>query len=76
MRLGNPSSSRGSDRDPDADARTRGVDRVFYVDMPGWWCSLTAPFALSWKREALFIVCVMAVAFGLGVVVGARVLPR
>ena len=49
---------------------------MFYVDVPDWWCRLTAPFALSWKREALFIACVTAMAFCLGVVVGARVLPR
>jgi hypothetical protein len=34
MRLGNPFSSRQSDRDPEADARIRGVDDVFYVDLP------------------------------------------
>ena len=57
-----------------ADARTFGVDTVLYVDLPAWWCRLTAPVALSWKREAAVLGVLPVAGFVLGVVVGMRVL--
>ena len=74
MRIGNPLAPHQSDRQRETDGRALGVDRVFDVDVLDWWCRLTAPWALSWKREVLFLVGLTVGAFALGVVVGIRLL--
>lgn len=63
---------RPDDHDPEGDARRLGVDKVYYADLPDWWCRLTAPFALSWRREAAVLLALPLAGFALGVLVGVR----
>jgi hypothetical protein len=32
--------------------REFNVDAVYAADLPDWWCRLTAPICLDWRREA------------------------
>ena len=43
-----------------------GVDEVYVADLPVWWLRLTAPLAISWRRELAF----WGLLLGVGVLVG------
>ena len=60
--------------DAELDALRFGVDSTYAVDLPAWWCRLTSPVALSWRRQASVLVALALAAFILGAIFGARVL--
>jgi hypothetical protein len=69
-----PAPDGPSNDDAEVDALRFGVDSTYYVDLPAWWCRLTSPVALSWKRQASVLVALLLAGFILGGIVGARVL--
>jgi hypothetical protein len=69
-----PAPGRPFNDDAEADAHWFGVDAIYSVDLPTWWCRLTSPVALSWKRQASVLVALALAGFILGGIVGARVL--
>ncbi len=58
--------------DRDADARLLEVSTVFYADLPDWWCRLTAPFTLSWRRQAALLAALPMAGFAFGLLAGLR----
>jgi hypothetical protein len=69
-----PAPGRPFNDDAEADALWFGVDAIYSVDLPAWWCRLTSPVALSWRRQASVLVALALAGFILGAIVGARVL--
>ena len=69
-----PAPDGPSNVDAEVDAFRFGVARAYYADLPAWWCRLTSPVALSWKRQASVLVALLLAGFILGAVVGVRVL--
>ena len=62
-----------ADAERSEDAQLLGVETVLYVDLPLWWCRLTAPVALSWKRQAALLVGLPFGGFMLGFVFAMRI---
>lgn len=54
------------------DATALGVDVVVYADLPDWWLRLTAPVALSWKREVAALLLLELAGFAAGLLVGVQ----
>jgi hypothetical protein len=46
--------------------------RILMADFPEWWLRLTAPVAISWRREAGVLLAVLGLGFALGLIVGVR----
>ena len=69
-----PAPDRPSNDDAQVDALRFGVDAIYSVDLPAWWCRLMSPVALSWRRQASVLVALPLAGFILGAIVGARVL--
>ena len=69
-----PAPDRPSNNETQFDALRFDVNAIYSVDLPAWWCRLTSPVALSWRRQASVLVAFVLAAFILGAIVGARVL--